>query len=389
MLVNFGAAAFTADGSLMAFSLNVDEIELADPATGDQVAIITGPNIVSIAGLRLSAEGRILTAPSSDGRIHVWDLQAIRSDLGRLGLNWPLGKASAPANRKRQVLRATPGVVAGVGLGTAGLAGLLGLVVLRRHERLTQEFVHTTELAAKQARELAAERELNELKSRFVSMVSHEFRTPLGITMSAVELLRHHLELLDEAKRKELFDDIFSSTRQMAGLMEQVLLLGRVEAGAPALRRAPVDLEELCHRFVDESLSATRRRCPIDVKIKGVLGEAHVDESLLRHIFSNLLSNAVKYSPAGSTVEFAISRDGANAVFTVRDRGIGIPEVDVPKLFQPFHRAANVGDTPGTGLGLVIVKRCVELYGGRIQVQSRPGEGTSFTVNVPVFVPPA
>src|SRR5262245_25536900 len=233
-------------------------------------------------------------------------------------------------------------------------------------------------------RALATERELGELKNRFVSMVSHEFRTPLGITMSAIELLRNHLDVLNEGKRKELFDDIFSSTRHMASLMEQVLLLGRVEAGKLGYRPAPLDLAALCHKMADESLSATNHRCQIKINADNTLCDVRADESLLRHIFSNLLSNAVKYSPGGATVEFSARRDGGSAIFTVRDHGIGIPEADLAKLFQAFHRATNVGDTPGTGLGLVIVKRCVELHGGTIEVESKAGEGTAFIVKLPV-----
>jgi signal transduction histidine kinase len=387
MLTTFGAAAFAADGSFMAFSPSVDEIELAEPDTGEHIASLSGPNIVAITGLRLAADGRLLAAPSSDGRIHVWDLAALRGNLARFGLDWKSGRATpTPAGDEVEpTWRATPTLFAGIGLGTVSLAGLLGMIVLQRHGRLTRDFVHTTELAAQQARELAVERELNELKSRFVSMVSHEFRTPLGITMSAIELLRNHLELLDEAKRQELFDDIFSSTRRMAALMEQVLVLGRVEAGRLAVRAVPVDLDALCHRLAEESVSAGNRRCSIEVKSQGALAGAQADESLLRHIFSNLLSNAVKYSAAGQTVEFGIGRDGVNAVFTVRDRGIGIAEADMPRLFQAFHRATNVGDIPGTGLGLVIVKRCVELYSGAIEVHSRQNEGTTFTVKLPLF----
>ena len=387
MLTTSSAAAFTGDGSLMAFARSVDEIELAEPATGKHIATVNGPNIVAVVGLRLSADARTLAAPSSDGRIHVWDLSDLRRHLAQLGLDWHSGPAvAAPAvSVSQDGWTATPTLFAGVGLGTVSLAGLLGMLVLRRHGRLTSDFVRTTELAAQQARELAVERELNELKSRFVSMVSHEFRTPLGITMSAIELLRNHLELLDDAKRQELFDDIFSSTRRMAALMEQVLVLGRVEAGRIAVRPAPVDLEGLCRRLVDESLSAVHHRCPIEVKVDGPLAGAQADESLLRHIFSNLLSNAVKYSAAGQTVEFVIGRDEGNAVFRVRDRGIGISEADVPRLYQAFHRAANVGEIPGTGLGLVIVKRCVDLYQGTIEVQSKQNEGTTFTVNLPLF----
>ena len=109
------------------------------------------------------------------------------------------------------------------------------------------------------------------------------------------------------------------------------------------------------------------------------------DESLLRHIFSNLLANAVKYSAEGSEVEFTVKRDGAHAVFTVQDRGIGIPEADHPRLFEAFHRGSNVGQISGTGLGLMIVKRCVDLHRGEISFVSKEGQGTTFTVRLPLF----
>lgn len=387
LLTVLGVAAFATDGSLLAWTRSVDEIELVAPSTGEHVALVTAPNLVAISGLRLSTDGSLLTAGGAEGRIHTWNLTTIRSELAKLNLDWPSPNTATTLSTKpaRAHLSATAPLLPIIGLGAVGLAGVLGIVVLRRHGRLTEDYVHTTELASQQARELAAERELNELKSRFVSMVSHEFRTPLGITMSAVELLRNYLDQFDSAKRKELFDDIFNSTRHMASLMEQVLLLGRVEAGKLAFRPTTLDLAALCDKFVDESQSATNRRCPIEVKITNFLGEAKADESFLRHIFSNLLSNAVKYSPAGTPVEFTIARDGTNAVFMISDRGIGIPEAEVPKLFQAFHRAANVGETPGTGLGLVIVKRCVDLYGGTIAVKSKPDEGTMFTVVLPLF----
>src|SRR5205085_12320453 len=103
------------------------------------------------------------------------------------------------------------------------------------------------------------------------------------------------------------------------------------------------------------------------------------------HIFTNLLSNAAKYSEAGTTVHFRVERDGRNAVCTVRDRGIGIPEADQRQLFKAFHRGGNVGTRPGTGLGLLLVKRCAELHGGNVQVTSRIGKGTTVTVKLPVF----
>jgi signal transduction histidine kinase len=171
----------------------------------------------------------------------------------------------------------------------------------------------------------------------------------------------------------------------MAGLMEQVLVLGRVDAGKLAFRPLPLDIDSLARKLTDESLSATNRKCRIEWTAETDLSGAVADEALLRHIFSNLLSNAVKYSPEGTIVKFTGRREGAWGVFTVADQGIGIPEADLPRLFEAFHRASNVGDIPGTGLGLVITRRCVELHQGTIHVDSSPNPGTRFTVRVPVW----
>jgi signal transduction histidine kinase len=132
-------------------------------------------------------------------------------------------------------------------------------------------------------------------------------------------------------------------------------------------------------------LSATNRKCPIEWTAENDLSGAIADEALLRHILSNLLSNGVKYSPAGTPVYFSARREGRDVVFTVKDSGIGIPESDLPKLFEAFQRGSNVGEIPGTGLGLVIIKRCVDLNNGSISVKSSPGSGTTFTVRVPAW----
>lgn len=245
----------------------------------------------------------------------------------------------------------------------------------------------TAELAAAKddlAQALSQERELHEMKTRFVSLVSHEFRTPLGVTMSAVEVLRHYRERITEEKRTELLEDIHSATLQMSGLMEQVLLLGRAEAGKINWRPTALDLPELCGKLVDEGLSALNRRCPVSFSVEGDFSGALMDEALVRHIIGNLLSNAVKYSPEGSLVDFKLCRQDEEAVFIVQDCGIGIPAADQARLFEAFHRASNVGETPGTGLGLLLVKRCVELHHGCLQMQSQEGVGTTFTVRLPL-----
>src|SRR5262249_52371491 len=116
-----------------------------------------------------------------------------------------------------------------------------------------------------------------------------------------------------------------------------------------------------------------------------VPSEAEADEQLLGHIFTNLLSNAVKYSESGATVQFTIERNGRDAVCTVYDHGIGISEKDQEQLFKAFHRGGNIGNRRGTGLGLLLVKRCTELHGGQVQLRSRIGEGTTVTITLPIF----
>ena len=134
-----------------------------------------------------------------------------------------------------------------------------------------------------------------------------------------------------------------------------------------------------------EVLSATNRVCPINVTLGSLLADASADARLLRHMLTNLLANAVKYSEPGVAVDFMVARDGTEAIFTIRDRGIGIPDLDQKRLFNAFQRGGNVGARPGTGLGLVIVKRCVDLHGGRLQLTSKTAEGTVVTVRVPRF----
>lgn len=232
---------------------------------------------------------------------------------------------------------------------------------------------------------VAREKELGQLKSNFVSMVSHEFRTPLGIIMSSAEILADYLERLEPEERLSHLESITRNARRMGGMMEEVLVLSRLDAGKMDFKPEPLDIRRFCVRLVDEALSATDCRCPIRLHVGEIAETALIDESLVRHILTNLITNAVKYSEPGAAVELNVMPDNLDLICVVRDRGIGIPEAEQSCLFSAFHRAANVGQRPGTGLGLVIVKRCVELHGGSIRLESRIGEGTTVTVRLPVF----
>ena len=234
---------------------------------------------------------------------------------------------------------------------------------------------------------LAKEKELNRLKGNFISMVTHEIRTPLALILGSSEILSRYLDRLTAAKRQDHLRTIDSAVQRMTALMEDVLLFSKAESGRMDFNPSTLDLPAFCTQLTDELASATNRRCPLMLTLNGITEPARGDESLLRHIFSNLIANAVKYSPPGSPVDFAVSRAGGDAVFTVRDHGMGIPEDDCQRLFTPFYRGKNVTTIQGTGLGLVIVKHCVEQHGGTIEIQSVEKAGTTVTVRLPLFSP--
>jgi signal transduction histidine kinase len=164
------------------------------------------------------------------------------------------------------------------------------------------------------------------------------------------------------------------------------LLFSKAEAGRMEFNPVALDVKTFCATLTDELLSATSRRCPIELACD-ISEPARADEKLLRHVLSNLIANAVKYSPPGTPVTFSVSRDGGDAIFIVQDRGMGIPEDDRKRLFTPFYRGKNVATIQGTGLGLVIVKHCVERHGGTIEVDSAEKFGTTVSVRLPLFSP--
>ena len=228
---------------------------------------------------------------------------------------------------------------------------------------------------------LEREKELNDLRSRFVSMTSHEFRTPLAAILSASELLRDYSERMPAAEKAEMLESIGAGVQRMARMLDRVLLIGQVEAGMLEFRPGEIDLRSLCETIAEEArVLQPKTNCSIVTDFCPLPVSAVFDAKLLRHMLGNLLSNGVKYSPMGGEVVFRISRQGKQTVFEVENRGIGIPADEIPHLFESFHRASNVGDIPGTGLGLAIVKNAVKLHGGTISVKSEPGGSTCFTI---------
>ncbi|MDB6028470.1 MAG: sensor protein [Verrucomicrobiales bacterium] len=234
---------------------------------------------------------------------------------------------------------------------------------------------------------LAEEKELNRLKGNFISMVTHEIRTPLALILGSSEILSRYLDRLPPERRAEHLGTIDSAVARMSALIEDVLLFSRAEAGRMEFNPVPINLKAFTVQLVDELASATNRRCPIELSMRDIELVARGDESLLRHVFANLLTNAAKYSPVGEKIYFSIIREAGDAVFSVRDQGMGIPEEDCKRLFTPFYRGKNAATIQGTGLGLVIVKHCVERHGGVIKVESAEKAGTTVTVRMPLFSP--
>lgn len=233
---------------------------------------------------------------------------------------------------------------------------------------------------------LQKERELNELKSRFVIMASHEFRTPLATIQAAADTLHHYSERMSRSQKEDSFDKIQRHIGHMTDLLDDILLAGRLENGTRPLNRQPVDLAPFLREIVEDFEKATPSHifainaAPCDLR-------AELDPKLLRQVVTNLLSNAAKYSSAGSTIRFSFACQSDCVTFSVRDEGIGIPARDQAHLFEIFHRGANAETIPGTGLGLAITRHAVELHGGTITFESTEGQGTTFTVTIPITPP--
>ncbi len=233
---------------------------------------------------------------------------------------------------------------------------------------------------------LTREREFGQLKSRFVSMTSHEFRTPLTGIQSSIDLLADYGDRLDPQEKQEIFQQVRESVGRMTRMLDNILLIGRGDAQTLSFTPAACHLAAFCrqlHNEVTQSRPADGSRAHIILEMRDIDGEWLLDENLLRQSLGNLLSNAVKYSPEGGDVLFHVSKVDQMLRFEVTDQGIGIPEADQQRLFESFHRASNVGNIAGTGLGLAIVKQATELHGGNIYLHSSSAAGTTFVVNIP------
>ncbi len=226
-------------------------------------------------------------------------------------------------------------------------------------------------------------KELELLKSRFISLVSHEFRTPLTTILSSIELLENYSEKLVKEEKNQIYCSIKHAIDRMTMLLDNVSILGKVDSGRMTCRPEPVDLEKFCLSLLDELKVDTNR---ITFSYEGVCNNVSVDKGLLRTILLNILLNALKYSPEGTPVSCSLIYKAKEVIFIIKDKGIGIPGEEKDRVFEAFHRAKNVGTIPGAGLGFTIVRRCLELHKGNISISSLVGEGTTVTINIPLYI---
>lgn len=233
---------------------------------------------------------------------------------------------------------------------------------------------------------LAREAELNEIKSRFISMISHEFRTPMTGAKSSAALLRRFGENLGKEKMERNLENIETSLKRMNRLLDDVLFFSQVEADKVQVILEPVEVGNYFTTLL-EALKVSHPGRVVQLRNEVPEGErVQTDVHLLDHIFHNLIGNALKYSPPDLPVEVTVTDLEGHLECTVKDQGIGIPDKDHSKLFEPFHRASNVGNRQGTGLGLNIALRAVELLHGSLSFDSQQGTGTSFVVRIPVEI---
>lgn len=231
---------------------------------------------------------------------------------------------------------------------------------------------------------LTKERELNELKSRFVSMASHEFRTPLAAILTLTETLSSYRARMTEEQIDQRLQRIREQIGYLTEIMNDVLQLAQLQARRAEFNPTWIDLDALCRNVIDEFQNHPNVARQLLYTCDPALQEAQLDRKLMRQILSNLLSNAIKYSAKDTLIKIDLCYCDPNLVLKISDQGIGIPAKDLHHLFDPFHRAENVGTISGTGLGLTITKESVELHGGTIMVESQENRGTTFTIALPM-----
>jgi PAS domain S-box-containing protein len=254
-------------------------------------------------------------------------------------------------------------------------------------DMLKNNVIEREKLLIELEQSLVKERELNELRSMFVSTASHQFRTPLTVIQSGVEIMEMYLDDLPAEKQQRFqrqFNKIQGEVERLQYLMSDILVLGRANAARTPFQPEKGDLVEFCTQIIEEKYNTTYTADrKIILSVTGEPKPVDFDPKLIGHAFENIISNAYKYSEEGN-LGFRISFDDAEVQIAISDPGIGIPDEDLKNLFQPFYRATNTNDIEGTGLGLAIMKEFVDKHSGKIYVTSVLNKGTTVNVILPI-----
>jgi len=257
--------------------------------------------------------------------------------------------------------------------GTIG--GLVGIITdITKQKNLEREIRNAFQ----------QEKELSEMKSRFISTASHEFRTPLTSILASADLLEMFGRNWPDEKYFEHTTKIQSAVQVMTELLDDVLIVSRAETGKLLYVPDNINLYELCQQLINDAKLSHGIDHQIDFSYNSDKQFVNLDKKLLRYILLNLLSNSIKYSPSTLAIKFEVNFFDKFIQFVIEDKGIGIPESDQSKLFEPFHRAENIGNISGTGLGLSIVSKSVELHKGTIKFSSQENRGTKFVIQLPL-----
>ena len=238
--------------------------------------------------------------------------------------------------------------------------------------------------AERQRTQIEKERELLQLKERFVSVVSHEFRTPLAVIYTAAEMMHRYYDRMTPERMFGQIREILGQADYMVSLLDDVLLVNKARAGRLEFNPTPLDVVSFCQETLERMQVVDNDKHTLIFEPQGDLPEVSLDSKLLQHILVNLVSNAIKYSPDGGDVRLEIQNRDGTMLFRVRDWGIGIPPDGIAHVYDPFYRATNTSNIKGTGLGLAIVKESVDLHNGTIHCESELGVGTTFTVQLPI-----
>lgn len=230
---------------------------------------------------------------------------------------------------------------------------------------------------------LQKEKELGEIKSRFISLASHEFRTPLGAILSSAFLLEKYQEAQPDERTLKHLDRIKSNVNNLIQILNDFLSLGKLEEGKIDCVYEQLDLLQFSEEIVQNLQESAKKGQTIQLEVNGKPQTVYTDGKLLKNVLNNLLSNAIKYSAENSNIDFRINYLRDRITLVIQDHGIGIPEKDQEHLFERFYRASNTAHTSGTGLGLSIVKNYLTLMNGRLEFYSKVNEGTTFTVHLP------